>query len=177
VSTDLKVWARHPKNPMVVDGYGARDPFILRHGGQWLMYYTATSAPSGGRHVVACVCSDDLVTWRRKRVVFVDPSVGTYGGPTESPFIVRRGKSFYLFTGPRPSYNGTDVFVSSDPFRWEIKNCVGHIPSHAAEVVRDIDGQWYVSRAGWGEGGVYLAKLAWFDGQTDGDTSMPPPSP
>ncbi|MCA1575699.1 MAG: hypothetical protein LC770_14470 [Acidobacteria bacterium] len=29
-SADLKTWTRHPKNPMVVDGFDARDPFILR---------------------------------------------------------------------------------------------------------------------------------------------------
>jgi sucrose-6-phosphate hydrolase SacC (GH32 family) len=29
-SSDLKTWTRHPKNPLVVDGYDARDPFILR---------------------------------------------------------------------------------------------------------------------------------------------------
>ncbi|HYG34756.1 MAG TPA: glycoside hydrolase, partial [Clostridia bacterium] len=146
-SKDLKSWTRHPKNPLVVDGYDARDPFIMRHNGVWLMYYTANSKPEGGNHVVACVRSTDLVTWSDKRVVYTDPSQGTFGGPTESPFVIKRGRSYYLFVGPRPDYNGTDVFVSEDPFHWSIENKVGHIVSHAAEVVRDVDGKWYVSRA------------------------------
>src|SRR5450432_3398292 len=29
-SPDLKTWTRSPKNPLVVDGYDARDPFVLR---------------------------------------------------------------------------------------------------------------------------------------------------
>jgi arabinan endo-1,5-alpha-L-arabinosidase len=174
-SPDLKNWKRHPKNPMVVDGFDARDPFVMPYGDQWLLYYTATTKPEGGNHVVACVSSPDLVTWSDKKVVYTDPSTGTYGGPTESPFVVRRGKNFYLFIGPRLDYNGTDVFVSTDPFHWKIADKVAHIPSHAAEVIRDLDGNWYVSRCGWGQGGVYLAPLTWNDGQDDAETNLPVP--
>jgi arabinan endo-1,5-alpha-L-arabinosidase len=174
-SKDLKTWTRHPKNPMVVDGFDARDPFVMRQDGEWLMYYTANSAPKGGNHVVACVRSSDLVTWSDKKVVYTDPSKGTYGGPTESPFVVRRGKNYYLFVGPRPNYNGTDVFLSNDPFHWTIANKVGHVKAHAAEVVRDLDGKWYVSRCGWGEGGVFLAPLTWMDGLDDAETNLPAP--
>ena len=53
-STDLITWKRHPANPMVVDGYDARDPFILKIGDEWIMYYTATSTPKGGNHIVVC---------------------------------------------------------------------------------------------------------------------------
>jgi len=161
ISRDLKTWKRHPRNPMVVDGYDARDPFVMRIGNKWVMYYTATSEPAGGNHVVACVTSDDLVTWKDKWVVFKDPSRGTCGGPTESPFVVRRGDYYYLFIGPRGGYDGTDVFRSTDPFNWSLDDKVGHINAHAAEVVRDTDGKWYVSRCGWGRGGVYLAPLKW----------------
>jgi beta-fructofuranosidase len=175
-SRDLVTWTRHPKNPMVVDGYDARDPFVMRVGDKWVLYYTATSDPSGGHHVVACVTSDDLVTWGNRRVVYTDPEVGTYGGPTESPFVVRRGKSFYLFVGPRPEYDGTDVFVSRNPFLWRTAGKVGHIRAHAAEVIRDADGKWYISRCGWGERGVSLAPLTWKDGEDDSDTSLPPPT-
>ena len=160
-SPDLETWTRSPRNPMVVDGFDARDPFVLRVANQWAMYYCATSKPEGGNHVVAFVTSTDLLTWTNRGVAFTDPSVGTSGGPTESPFVVTRGQSYYLFIGPRGNYDGTDVFVSQDPFHWDIQNKVGHIPAHAAEVVQDNDGQWYVSRAGWGRGGLYLAPLTW----------------
>lgn len=163
-SPDLKIWTRSPKNPMVVDGYDARDPFVLRVNGRWVMYYCATSKPEGGNHVVACATSDDLLTWTNRQIVFTDPSAGTGAGPTESPFVVRRGDSYYLFIGPRGGYDGTDAFASRDPFHWNIAGKVGHFPAHAAEIVRDTGGQWYISRAGWGRGGLYLAPLIWKDG-------------
>ena len=162
-SPDLKTWTRSPKNPMVVDGFDARDPFVLRLNDKWVLYYTANTKPAGGNHIVACVTSGDLLTWTNRQVVFTDPSVGTGAGPTESPFVVPHGNSFYLFIGPRGGYDGTDIFVSKDPFHWNTAGKVGHIAAHAAEVVQDTDGKWYISRAGWGRGGLYLAPLTWKD--------------
>jgi beta-fructofuranosidase len=170
-STDLQTWTRSPGNPMVVDGFDARDPFVLRLKNKWVMYYCANSKPEGGNHVVATVTSDDLVTWTNRTIVFTDPSVGTGAGNTESPFVVERRDLFYLFIGPRGGYDGTDVFVSHDPFHWDLDHKVGHFPAHAAEIVRDIHGKWYISRAGWGRGGVYLAPLTWNDGQGDSPES------
>lgn len=162
-SSNLKTWTRSPKNPMLEDGYDARDPFVLRISNKWVMYYTATSKPEGGNHVVAYATSDDLLNWSKRGVAFTDPTIGTFGGPTESPFVVKRGGAYYLFIGPRGGYDGTDVFRSHNPFSWSITNKVGHIVAHAAEVIHDDDGKWYVSRAGWGRGGVYLAPLVWED--------------
>ena len=143
--------------------------------GTWVMYYTATSEPSGGNHVVAYRTSDDLVHWGDRRIAFTDPKVGKGGGPTESPCVVRRNGSYYLFLGPRGGYVGTDVFRSEDPFHWSLESKVGHIASHAAEVIRDKDGKWYVSHCGWGKGGVYLASLYWNDGADRVNTSLPIP--
>lgn len=164
-SSDLFNWTRHPANPMVVDGFDARDPFILRVGDQWVMYYTANVLPTGGNHIVAYQTSNDLIKWGNRGIAYVDPAFGTYGGPTESPFVVKRGKRYYLFIGPRGGYDETDVFVSEDPFHWSVENKCGHLPSHAAEVIQDLDGKWYVSRCGWGRGGVYLAPLYWNEGE------------
>jgi arabinan endo-1,5-alpha-L-arabinosidase len=176
-SKDLRKWNRVKENPMVVDGFDARDPFVTKVGDKWVMYYTATSKPSeNSNHIVVRLTSEDLVHWSNRKVVFTDPSKGKWGGPTESPFVVRRGDSWYLFIGPRNgAYNSTDVFRSNDPFQWRIEDRVGHIASHAAEVVRDLDGKWYVSRCGWGEGGVYLAPLIWSDGLDKEPTNIPVP--
>ncbi|TWT78351.1 Glycosyl hydrolases family 43 [Posidoniimonas polymericola] len=172
-SPDLGGWKRHTNNPMVVDGYDARDPFLMRVGEKWVMYYTANSAPAGGNHLVAYVVSDDLVNWSEREIAFTDPTSGTFGGPCESPFVVRRGDKYFLFIGPRGGYDGTDVFVSDTPYSWEIEDRVGHLPAHAAEVVRNGRGDWFVSRCGWGKGGVYLAPLRWLDGQRDPETNLP----
>lgn len=181
-SGDLEHWTRHPENPMVVDGFDARDPYLLRQGDTWIMYYTATSDPEGGHHIVAYRTSDDLLNWGRRRVAYRDTTIGTSGGPTESPTVVRRGETYYLFIGPTGGYQGeggyvgTDVYRSTSPFHWEQDAQAGHIESHAAEVVRDREGQWYVSHAGWGQGGVYLAPLHWSDGQEEAPASVPVPS-
>jgi arabinan endo-1,5-alpha-L-arabinosidase len=178
-SADLASWTRHPANPVVVDGFDARDPNVLADGGRWIMYHTATLDPAGGQHIVACRTSDDLVTWGERQVAFVDTAeAGTFGGSTESPFVVRRGRSYYLFlcnNDRRNGYRSTDVFASRDPLSFRLENKVGTVAAHAAEVVRDVDGSWYVSHCGWGQGGVYLAPLTWHDDEDENDTSLPVP--
>ncbi len=159
-STDLYHWTRHPGGPLFRDGYDARDPYVMRLGGTWVMYYTATSDPAGGDHIVAYRTSTDLVHWGERQVAFTDDSAGTFGGSTESSFVVKHDGFWYLFIGPRPGYIGTDVFRSTDPLRFRPDDLVGHIASHAAEVVRD-GGRWYVTAAGWGQGGVSIAPLIW----------------
>ncbi len=169
-STDLWRWERHPANPIVIDGFDARDPCVIRLGEQWVMYYTATEPAEGGRHIVACRTSGDLVRWGERRIVYTDEECGTFGGPTESPFVVQRGDWFYLFicnNDRRAGYDDTDVLRSRDPFHWNFSDRVATLPAHAAEVVRDERGDWYLSHCGWFRGGVYLAPLTWHDGVAD----------
>jgi beta-xylosidase len=161
VSKDLWRWERHPGNPMVVDGFDARDPMILRVGTQWVMYYTGNAQPSGGHHVVFAVTSDDLVHWGERREVFRHPRCGTFGGPTESPFVVEHNGCYYLLVCTNDPYNDTAVYTSHDPFSWDANRRVGSVPAHAAEVIATQDGETYLSRAGWGQGGLYLAKVSW----------------
>jgi predicted GH43/DUF377 family glycosyl hydrolase len=179
-SPDMKTWLRDASNPLFVDGFHARDPMVLKVGDTWVMYYTANSEPTGGNHIVAYRTSSDLVNWSERETAFTDPTIGRGGGPTESPFVVRRGPYFYLFLSMRHSYKpgfyaDTEVFRSTDPLHWDLDDKVGEIDAHAAEVIRDTDGQWYVSHCGWYQDGVYLAPLTWQDGQDETDTSMPIP--
>jgi beta-fructofuranosidase len=162
-SDDLWSFARHADNPMLIDGYEARDPMVLRVGEQWVMYYTATSAPEGGHHTVEAVESDDLVHWSNKQQVFRSSTVGTGGGPTESPFVVARGGKYYLFVCTNTPYLDTAVYVSDSPFMWEEANRVGQIRAHAAEVIHTSDDRWFITSAGWGTGGLYMAELHWHD--------------
>jgi len=170
-SKDLWHWERSSANPLVTDGFDGRDPNVLRIGNLWHLYYTATSRPDGGNHIVACVTSKDLLHWGSRRVVFTHPREGTFGGPTESPFVVQRGKSFYLFACDGGTIN---VYCSKDPWHWDMTDQAGTIFAHASEIIRDLNGQWYISHAGWERGGLSLAPLIWYDGQEKTKTSLEP---
>ncbi|MFB7717641.1 glycosyl hydrolase family 32 [Nocardia sp. NPDC056100] len=156
-STDLFAWTRHPE-PLFRDGYDARDPMVLRIGGEWVMYYCATASPEGGNHVVAYRTSTDLLHWGERRIAYTDPASGTEAGNTESPFVLRDGDDWYLFIGPRPDYTGTEIFHGDSPFHFRPADRVAHVPAHAAEVVHD-GGQYWITHAGWGQRGVWLAPL------------------
>ncbi|GAB3669438.1 hypothetical protein GCM10027589_36960 [Actinocorallia lasiicapitis] len=162
-STDLYTWTRHPGGPLFRDGVAARDPYVARVNGQWVMYYTANSSPTGGNHVVAYRTSTDLIHWSGRSIAFTSATGGTIGGDTESPFVVYADGAWHLLLGPRGGYVGTDVFRSDDPFRFSASQLTGHVFSHAAEVVND-GGRWWVSHSGWGQRGVWLAGLDFGNG-------------
>jgi arabinan endo-1,5-alpha-L-arabinosidase len=158
-SPDLTVWTREPA-PLFVDGFEARDPFVLRVGERWVMYFTATDEPTGGHHVVAYRTSTDLRRWSERGIAYRDVSMGTGAGPTESPFVVARDEGYYLLIGPREDYVSTTVYFSRDPLAFQDPP-IAEIEAHAPEIVRDLDGSEYITHAGWGQGGVFLAPLRW----------------
>ena len=159
-STDLSHWTRSAANPLFTDGFDARDPMVTRVGPQWVMYYTANSTPTGGNHQVAYRTSTDLVHWSGKQVAFSHPASGTYGGPTESPFVVFRGGWWYLSICCDAGYKDTRVYRSRDPFRFSVNDLAGRIDAHAAEIVTEPSGATWVTGAGWGQGGLHVAPLS-----------------
>ncbi|MEV7268560.1 family 43 glycosylhydrolase [Micromonospora aurantiaca] len=167
-STDLFTWTRSSANPLFTDGWEGRDPMVTRVGDRWVMYYTATSSPSGGNHVVAYRTSTDLRSWSGRAIAYTSPHTGRAGGQTESPFVVRRGEWWYLFvccdgTDYGAAYRRTAVYRSRDPLRFDGAEKVTVLDAHAAEVV--VDGSnWYLTHAGWGQGGLWLAPLTWSTG-------------
>lgn len=159
-STDLFTWTREPSGPLF-RGIVARDPMVLRVGGEWVMYYTELSGP-GGHHIVAHRRSADLLHWSDPGVAFTDASTDTTVSVTESPYVVERDGWYYLFIGPRGGYEGTDVLASRDPFRFDLAGYAGHVPGHAVEVVADGE-TWHAGAAGWFRHGLYVAPLYWRD--------------
>jgi hypothetical protein len=173
-SEDLWSWRRTHSPPAVVDGVEARDPMVLRDGDGWILYYTATERPDGGRFVVAAVTSHDLVDWSSRRIVLTHPREGAFGGPTESPFVVRRGPAYYLFVTDDEIVH---VYASRDPFSWSVEDHVFAYRGRACEVVRDETGAWFISHVGWELGGLAIAPLQWHDGFDDGPFSIEPAPP
>ena len=170
-STDLWTWRRCTQNRMVVDGVDARDPMVLRVDDHWVMYYAATSTPQGGFHTVVSVTSRDLIHWSNCKEVFRSRTSGTYGGDTESPFVVHRNGKYYLFVCTNVGYNQTAAYESDSPFHWDLPHQVGQYPAHASEIIHTSDGKWYASRSGWGQGGVYLAELFGWNNCTFGEST------
>ncbi|MGV3614032.1 MAG: hypothetical protein ACO1SV_01735 [Fimbriimonas sp.] len=160
-SKDLKNWTRAKTNPMFEDFYDARDPMVLLVDGTYYMYYTANLDRQNNHHVVNVRTSKDLLNWSPARVAMVHPEKGTFGGPTESPFVVRYGDHFYLFVGPDGGYHATKVYRSPNPYGWNHADQIYGFPSHAAEVVQDVDGKYYATDSGWDLNGVFLAPLTW----------------
>lgn len=165
-SRDLYNWEKHAENPLVVDGFDARDPFVMPYEDRFIMYYTCNTAATGGNYCVAAVESRDLISWENKRNVFISELSGTFAGDCESPFIEKVGDTYYLFIGPfggyGVSYCDTAVYASKDPFCFNSDALVGRIQSHASEIIK-IDGKLYITHCGWGQGGVYLAPLHFED--------------
>jgi hypothetical protein len=109
--------------------------------------------------------------------VYTDPIEGTMAGPTESPFVFERGGRWSLLIGPDwetltrsfeetgrydlRAYRRTRVLTSDDPLALDRAAQVATIDAHAAEVVVDDDGAWWVTHCGWGQGGLHLAPLVW----------------
>ena len=74
------------------------------------------------------------------------------------------------------------MFYSNNSYYWgdvtqNDYQLYGTFALHASEIIRDINEKWYISGAGWGEGGVYLEELTFNDNMDDQTTSMPPPIP
>ncbi|MEU9081099.1 family 43 glycosylhydrolase [Streptomyces sp. NPDC048357] len=159
-SADLFTWTREPSGPLF-RGLAARDPMLLRVGGEWVMYYTELSG-AGGHHVVAHRRSADLLHWSEPGTAFTDATTDTTVSVTESPYVVERDGWYYLFIGPRGGYEGTDVLASRDPFRFDLAGYAGHVAGHAVEVIADGE-TWWVSAAGWFRNGLHVAPLYWRD--------------
>lgn len=150
-SRDLYEWSRYSANPLFTDGYDGRDPFVYHDeiNNRWIMYYTATVKPEGGYHIVAARISQDLVHWSSDRyIVYKDDEIGTWGGNTESPMVIKRGDWYYLFIGPGASYVTTRVFRSRDLFYWEKEDEVAVLEIHAPEIVINDEGKWFISHCG-----------------------------
>ncbi|MDO5661086.1 MAG: family 43 glycosylhydrolase [Brachybacterium sp.] len=158
-SEDLHTWHHHPASPLVIDGYDARDPMVLQHDGQWLLYCTRTSTPAGGYHEVSVRRSDDLLTWSDPEIAYRSTQRGTVGGPTESPFVIEVEGTFLLFVCESGEYDRTLVYASEDPCSFDDDGQIDvDLDEHCAEIVRDGEDLW-ITGGGWGRGGLSIRPL------------------
>lgn len=103
-STDLSTWKKSPSNPVLsvgeagsFDDLFASDPCILRHKGQWAMFYFGNSSDGHARDGVAF--SDDLLRWAKSSNILID--VGQTGSFDDKyahkPAIISKDGNLYHF--------------------------------------------------------------------------------
>jgi beta-fructofuranosidase len=160
-STDLFEW-KHPASNPLLAGNKNKDPMVFRNKNQWIMYY---SMMKDQQHwVVGYSVSNDLIEWSKPEICFDE---NTESPGVESPFVVQRGEYYYLFLSARPwPQGGEDVFRSKTPYRWKPDDFIERIePWHAAEIVRDLDGKWYLTLSSGKESKDFrIAPIYWNDG-------------
>ena len=139
-----------PGRPAVRRRIRGPRPDRPRVGDQWVMYYTANS--DAGRRQPHVMLPHERRTW-------CTGATGRSSSPTlrsapgaAAPSPVRRQSGRRVVPVHRPTsapeYSGPTCIRSGDPFDFEGAELVGHIASHAAEVVVDGD-DWFVTAAGW----------------------------
>lgn len=137
-SKDLKTWD-YPLDEAVIDAskypwaviggveadadmpryFNCRDPYLIKHNGQWLCYYTArTKDENENEAVLALATSTDLINWKDEGYVLAEPIFGRDGVGTyfvESPCVFSRDNIFYIV------YNqgkGMKYVSSTDPYNF-----------------------------------------------------------
>ncbi|MEX0316246.1 MAG: family 43 glycosylhydrolase [Allomuricauda sp.] len=179
VSKDLFNWEHPLDEPLFAyaneftENQKNKDPMVFKHGDIWIMYF---SMLKDDKHwVVGYSTSKDLVHWEGPKICFDEH---TESPGVESPFVVKRGEYYYLTLSARPWPHGAqEFFRSKSPFLWKISDHVKRIdPWHAAEIIRDLDGKWYLSRSSGDQQDFRLAPMFWNDGLENEETSMLPPT-
>ena len=157
-----------------------RDHMVLRlDEDTWLMYGTGLHR---GLSSIAVLVSNDLCQWRFvQQAVTSDRTAPLHPawGALESPYVVRRGDTFHLFTTytdcRTENYHQTLVLSSTNPYdfgrltaaTWDA-TVRTVLDAHAPEIVQDPDSEeWFITSCGWPgfnthqAGGVAIAPLAW----------------
>lgn len=160
-SDDLYRWTRVGTTPLFEDICAARDPMLMRDGGQWALYYTRCE--SVGRKIsgVAYRTSRDLVQWSEPRMALTigSSSETSNSAYSESPFVFERnGLHFLSITAYPTSWDATLVYRSRNPFAFADAP-VTRLRAHAAEWVFGRNDAIYLTHAGAGQGGVWMSTI------------------
>ena len=154
-SDDLRHWTPGDGNPVfgppawTVPGSTCKDVHVIEHEGVFFLYYITSDAD--GYCCIALNTTEDWTTFEDQGVVFKSAPMlrGTMG--IESPAVVHRDGMWHLFftygpglwhavsrtpqqfvQGRGPAFNvGTGYYLMG--------------PFHATEVVRDAEGEWWLT--------------------------------
>ncbi len=151
-----------------------KDPMIIKEKDQWIMYVSMMK--DSANWVVAYSTSRDLKRWSKPLICFDE---NTSMPSVESPFVVKRSDYYYIFISARPwPYGYLEVFRSSSPYAWKVTDKVKWMDWHAPEIIRDLDGKWYITLCGYEpeRNGFSVFQLYWNDYLENAETSVPVPA-
>ncbi|MGQ1786048.1 hypothetical protein [Saccharicrinis sp. GN24d3] len=160
-STDLYNWT--PKGNLFVEEKGARDPNLIFHKGIYYITYCSDKC-------VRTRISKDLIHWSDAKTILT-----TNNFDPESPSVIFHNNSFYLFVcswedaqWDRENLMGAythkaHVYLSDNinDFGIDEEKQITILNSHAPEVFKGEDGQWYISSVVYPDMGVSIDKLTW----------------
>ena len=142
----------------------ARDPMVLRIEDTYYCYYAGHDPDQRAPCKVYCRTSSDLLHWSEYHTVNWGGVAGEGPWSAECPFVVQRGKWFYLFRTCRYQPPAeTHVYCSEDPLDFGRGDDSKHLTTLrvAAPEVLLCDGEWFISSVEDLRGGVQLSRLAW----------------
>jgi hypothetical protein len=163
ISKDGFNWELNDANPIFSGPGNARDPMIFEHEKQYYAYYTSSFNEKDKRSCVSVRKSPDLLHWSGPKIAFIYPGRRSrWAGNTESPYVVKYEKLFYLFVcHASDEYNLTSVYWSENLDYFPSENKVCDLETHASEIIFDETEGWFISNTGWDKEGLYLSPLLW----------------
>ena len=147
-----------------------KDPMILKDKNRWIMYFSIMK--DSIKWAIGYSTSFDLKKWSDWHICFDED---TSNPRVESPFVVKRGNYYYIFVSARPwPYGYMEVFRSQSPYSWKVTDKVKWLDWHAPEIVRDLDGKWYITLCGYEpeRNGFSVWPLYWNDYLDDEKSSV-----
>lgn len=151
-------------------GKDTRDPNVLFWNGTYYLVRCDNST-------VSLVTSTDFENWSDPVDIFTAPKESWQ---CESPTLLRYDDKFYLFWCQWDSspdreqfpalYKGhtpwshdwrTFVYVSDTPDNFNGREPIAQLKAHAPEIIKDENGNYFISSADYPNVGISLAKLKW----------------
>ena len=157
-SRNLRDWK--PGGPIgVATNSSDRDPSFMLYNGVYFLTYCAGNS-------IQTTTSTNLRDWSAPIEIF-RPAKDSY--QCESPTLLHHEGKFYLFwcvwDSGDPNGNAYDdrtfVYCSDDPLNFHGKPLLTELKAHAPEIIRDDNGQWFISSAEYPKRGISVARLLW----------------
>jgi len=111
-----------------------KDPWIIRHGDEFLMYYSSRNHADKG--VIAVARSSALLHWQDEGPIVTAPwqASATIPSGFEVPRVVEHSGRYYLFS---LNFWGLQYSIGGDPFHFGDPRVLG--PWHASVIFNDAD--------------------------------------